>query len=68
MNDYPTEDGFKDERQEPEEDQYLVGWYYTEVPCPECGGAVQQLTNDFGDITEIQKCCMSCEYFEVFYE
>lgn len=67
MNHYPTNDGFKDEREE-NVDNSVYGWEGSENPCPECGGELIIKVTDYEDISEIEHCCMSCEYYEVHYE
>jgi len=67
MSHYPTEDGFKDEREEPE-DGDLIGWYYIDEPCPECGGKLLELNNTWEDILETERVCQDCEYYTIFYE
>lgn len=67
MSHYPTEDGFKDEREEPK-DNNTYGWEDSDKPCPECGGKLRVKVKDYEDISEVEQCCMNCEYYEVHYE
>jgi hypothetical protein len=82
MSMYPTKDGFKDERQEAEEDNMMDdlefydepvdnsvwGWVDDGNICPNCGHGMLTRSQEYNDVFEVENVCTNCEYYEVHYD
>jgi hypothetical protein len=67
MGFYPTDDNFKDEREETLDSTVRV-WVNAGDTCPDCGNGVLTRIEEYNDVVEVEIKCDICGFYDVYYE